>query len=72
MNQVYVDYDAAHNIVDSHRNLFWDGWTIVEWKATPDGFFKKNGVFRNNRWGVARRYEPGNNGWKVPVKYVGG
>lgn len=71
MNQVSIDYDTAHKIVDKNINLFWDGWTIVDWKPLRDGIYKKNGMFRNNKWGVSRRYESGNNGWKVPAKYVG-
>lgn len=70
MNQTFVDYDAAHNIVDSNNNLFWDGWTIVDWKPMKDGFYKKNGMFRYGKWGVAKKYFPGTNGWKVPTKYV--
>lgn len=72
MSQAFVDYDAAHAIVDSNKNLFWDGWTIVDWKPLKDGFYKKNGMFRNGMWGVARKYYPGSNGWKVPSKYVAG
>lgn len=71
MNQTFIDYNAAHSIVESNSNLFWDGWTIVDWKPSRDGIYKKNGMFYNGKWGVARRYTPGSNGWKVPVKYVG-
>lgn len=72
MSLVSVDYDRAHSIVDSNYSLFWDGWTIVEWKPYKDAFYKKNGLFRNGKWGVARRYEPSDIGWKVPAKYVDG
>ena len=70
MNSTFVDYETAHNLVDAHSNLFWDGWTIVDWKANKDGLYKKNGLFRNGSWGVTRRYTPGANGWKVPTRYV--
>lgn len=70
MEQSYIDYNKAHSIVDQYNNLFWDGWTIIDWKQASDGFYKKNGMFKDGRWGVARKYYPTKNGWKVPVKYV--
>lgn len=71
MSFINIDYDQAHNIVDSNNNLFWDGWTIVEWKPYKDAVYKKNGLFRNGKWGVSKTFTPGENGWKVPAKYVG-
>jgi hypothetical protein len=70
MDSKFIDYDTAHKIVDEQSNLFWDGWTIMDWKPSRDAFYKKNGMFRNGRWGTVKRYFPGINGWKVPVKYV--
>jgi hypothetical protein len=71
-NNVYVDYDKAHSIVDASSNLHWDGWTIVEWRKDSDAFFNKHGSFRNGQWGrVIRRIGVSENGtWKVPAKYV--
>jgi hypothetical protein len=71
-NNVYVDYDMAHKIVDSRPNLYWDGWTIVEWRRDSEGFFNKNGSFRNGQWGrTMRRMDVSSSGtWKVPAKYV--
>lgn len=71
MSFTNINYDSAHDVVESNSNLFWDGWTIVDWKPYKDAIYKKNGMFRNGKWGVARRYAPDNNGWKVPTKYVG-
>jgi hypothetical protein len=63
-------YEKAHKIVDSNRSLFWDGWTIVEFKPSRDSVTSKNAIFKNGRWGYSKRFEPGENGWKVPGKYV--
>lgn len=71
MNSKFIDYDTAHVVVERNQSLFWDGWDIVEWRPSKDAFYKKNAMFRNGRWGLAKRYSPGNNGWKVPSKYVG-
>lgn len=71
MSFTTIDYDEAHKVVDSNKNLFWDGWTIVDWKPFKDAIYKKNGMFRNGKWGVAKTYKPEKDGWKVPAKYVG-
>lgn len=70
MSQAFVDYDFAHKMVESNISLSWDGWNIVDWKPFKDGFYKRNGMFRDGKWGVAKTYSPGSNGWKVPAKYV--
>lgn len=68
-----VDYNTAHKIVDSNKNLSWNGWTIIEWKKNPDGYWNKFGSFRNGSWGVERKMPVQDNGtWRVPVKYVAG
>lgn len=70
----HVGYDEAHQIVDSNKSLFWDGWNIVEWRKDSDGFFSKNGMYKNNSWGkVIRIVSLDNDGtWKVPAKYAMG
>lgn len=64
------DYDLAHDVVAKNKNLFWDGWTIVEFKNNPDAVTYKNGMFRNGKWGATKRFEPTRDGWKVPKRYV--
>jgi hypothetical protein len=64
------DYNDAHRVVDRSPNLFWDGWTIVEFRNNPDASSYKNGMYRNGKWGTARRYEPSRDGWTVPKRYV--
>ena len=72
-NLVYVDYNTAHEIVNNNRNLYWDGWDIIEWRKDPDACFNKYGMFRNGSWGKARRITVSNDGtWKVSSKYVMG
>jgi len=70
-NFVSVDYDTIHQIVEKNKNLFWNGWQVVEWRKDPDAFFKKTGLYRNGSWGnVVRRINVDTDGtWKVPTKY---
>jgi len=67
---ITIDYDSAHRLVTSRKNLFWEGWTIIDWTPNDEAFYKKNGMFRNGRWGIAKRYEPNGIGWSVPNKYA--
>ena len=71
MKMVNVNYGSAHSIVDRNSELYWNGWTISEWKKNPDGYFKTNGAYRNNSWGVKKDYTMNQDGtWDVPAKYL--
>ena len=72
MKTVEVDYDTIHKIVDSNRNLHWDGWSVVETKRDADAIFTKSAMFRDGQWlRVTRTTNVSQNGtWKVPQKYV--
>ena len=64
------DYDEAHLVVNRSNNLFWDGWTIVEFKKNPEASSYKNGMFKDGIWGTVRNFVPDRNGWTVPKRYV--
>jgi len=62
-----LHYDDAHAFVNKTRGAFWDGWDIVLWKPNSNGMTSKTGMFRNGKWGTARRYPVLNDGsWAVP------
>jgi hypothetical protein len=68
-----LDYDQAHAFVDNNKSLgfYWDGWDIVKWTPSPNGFSQKNGMFRNNQWGFFVNIPCTDLGtWKVLSKYV--
>jgi hypothetical protein len=51
---------------NSHRGYFWDGWDIVRWVPNPSGYMSKDGLFKNNIWGMSYRSEIQNDGtWNV-------
>ena len=63
-----LNYKQAHEFVakNSHKGYFWDGWTIVRWIPNTNGFSMKNGMFRNNQWGISFKSEMTNQGtWRV-------
>jgi hypothetical protein len=67
---VTVDYDTAHLIVESNKNLSWDGWKIIDFKKDFKAEFSNNGIRVNDSWGFYRVYDLDSDGWKVPTKYV--
>lgn len=58
MKTLILNYDEAHSFVEnnSHRGYFWDGWDIVRWVPNPSGFMSKNGMYKNNQWGMSYRF----------------
>ena len=71
MNFINASYDKAHAIVNNNKNLFWNGWEIVEVRRDADAIFNKYGIFHKGAWHkVVRRVSVDSDGmWKVPVKY---
>jgi hypothetical protein len=72
MPRLILDYDKAHKFVEKNKSqgFFWDGWTIVKWSPSNNGYMEKNGLFRNNKWGYSARFElKGNGTWELNEKY---
>ena len=45
--------------------------TIVKWFPSHKGYTSVHGLFKNNKWGIAHRYNMKANGtWSIPEKYV--
>jgi hypothetical protein len=73
MPKISLDYDKAHQFVEKNSNagFFWDGYTLVKWSPSNNGFMQPNGMYRNNKWGYSNRYELKPNGtWEISDKYV--
>lgn len=68
-----LDYSQAHAFVDKNARLgfFWDGWDIVKWTPSPNGYSRENGMYRNGKWGIFVKIPCTDAGtWKVLEKYV--
>jgi hypothetical protein len=73
MPKVLLDYDTAHKFVEKNKALgfFWDGWTIVKWSPSNNGYMDPKGMFKNNKWGYSSRHELKPNGtWEISDKYA--
>ena len=62
--------ETMEKIVSQNRSLSWDGWTVLNTYQNPVGWKDANGVFIKGKWFTQKRYEPGNDGWNIPNKFV--
>ncbi len=63
--------EQMEEIVKKNRELFWDGWTVVQSYPNKVGWRYPNGALVRNRWHVQKRFEPTEAGWNIPRKYLG-
>jgi hypothetical protein len=52
-----------------NSKLSWDGWDVLELTPLDSAAFEKNGVYKNNKWNIQKRYVANRNGWTMPDKY---
>jgi hypothetical protein len=53
------------------RQSYWDNYNLIIWKKNPTGFSNKNGLFKNNSWGISENFPISTDGtWKMSDKYV--
>lgn len=72
-NVIEFNYEEINEFVEKNkkRGFFWDGWTLIKWSPGHNGYTEPNGMYRNGKWGFARRYNVTRKGtWILPAKYV--
>lgn len=62
--------EKMETIVENAKALSWDGWTVVETKKDTTAWTKTNGAFINGSWVLQNRFEPTEQGWSIPGKFV--
>jgi hypothetical protein len=62
--------DKMEEIVTTNKSLSWDGWTVLESKTDDAAWMKVNAALINNKWHRVNRYEPNENGWTIPDRFV--
>lgn len=57
-------------IVKSNPDMEWDNWTVVLY-TNDDGYYTKNGVFRNEKWQTKYTFDMVDYGvWNIPDRYL--
>ena len=72
-NKIKLNWEQAHAFVEKNKSqgFFWDGYTIVRWSPSNNGYLEKNGMFRNGRWGYSTRFFLNKEGeWEISEKYA--
>ena len=63
--------EQMEQIVKKNKSLIWDGWVVVSLQPTYNGVASKDGICRNGKWFIQKRYEANANGWEIPDKFAG-
>lgn len=68
---IVTSLSKMENIVKSNKNLYWDGWTVVNFYNTDKARTSKYGALVNGKWSMTKRFSPTRTGWNIPDKLVG-
>jgi len=62
--------EKMNSIIKNHSNFEWDNWTVVV-LTDDDGYYTKNGVFKNGQWKTQYRYDMVEYGvWEIPDRFL--
>lgn len=62
--------EEMEKIVNLNPDMEWDNWTVIVY-TDDDGYFTKNGVFRNGRWMTKYSFNMVEYGvWIIPDRFV--
>lgn len=64
--------EQMEEIVSNNKNLFWDGWTVVNRYRSDKAKTSKDGVYFRGNWYIAKRFEPKHDGWHIPEGLITG
>jgi hypothetical protein len=62
--------EEMNSIIKNHSNFEWDNWTVVV-LTDDDGYYTKDGVFKNGKWKTQYRYDMVEYGvWEIPDRFL--
>jgi hypothetical protein len=63
-------FNEMNSIVSLNNNVEWDNWTVVV-LTDDDGYYTKNGIFKDGVWKTQYRYEMVDYGvWEIPDRFL--
>lgn len=65
-----TNIEEMDRIVKSSPDMEWDNWTVIVY-TDDDGYFTKNGVFRDGRWRTKYSFNMVDYGvWIIPDRLI--
>ena len=62
--------EEMNSIIKNNSNFEWDNWTVVV-LTDDDGYYTKDGVFKNGQWKTQYRYYMVEYGvWEIPDRFL--
>jgi len=62
--------DMMDQIIKSNPDMEWDNWTVIVY-TDDDGYYTKNGVFKDGRWRTKYRFNMLDYGiWNIPDRFI--
>jgi len=68
---IIKNLETMEDIVRNNKNLYWDGWTVVNFYHSDKARTSKHGSLVNGKWAMIKRFVPDRNGWNIPEKIAG-
>jgi len=62
--------EKMESVVAANKELIWDGWTVIHSYPSEKARTSKFGRRVNNKWHLQRRFEPTEQGWDIPKRFV--
>lgn len=62
--------EKMERLVEKAKYLHWDGWTVISSYPSKKGSTSKYGAYRDGAWHIQRRFEPNENGWEIPERFL--
>ena len=63
--------EQMESIVSSNKNLFWDGWDVVNYTRSEKARTSKYGKFINGNWYLTKVFKLEKSGWNIPDRIIG-
>ena len=65
-----TNIEEMDRIVKSNPDMEWDNWTVIVY-TDDDGYFTKNGVFKDGRWRTKYKFNMIDYGvWIIPDRLI--
>jgi len=62
--------EQMEEIVSNNKDLYWDGWSVINRYKSDKAKTSKYGVYFKGSWYMSKRFDPSRSGWDIPERFV--